>query len=150
MPNLIVTANNGLMLQPLMNPDAARQNAGVFIPSTTFTRGQTIGQITTAGATFGMLKAYASGNSDGSEVPIGWVMFDFVTDASSFCIYGSAGVTSDAWRGVHRTAPYWYRGTFLYADLSGMDTNAITVLQARSIGSGGTAGGSTGRYIIVP
>lgn len=121
-------------LEPYMNPQAARTMALQFAPSQTLARGRVIGQITASGKA----TAYASGNADGSQFPVGFLEWDIVVDASGNIVYGPTGAVADLTRGFEVTAPVYWAGTFLESDLTGLDANAVTVLKGREIGVGAT------------
>jgi hypothetical protein len=122
-------------LEPYIDPRGARTLAGQVTASLTLARGTVVGQITATGK----LKAYASGNSDGSEIPKGFLVYDIVSDASGNVVYGATGAVVDFTRGQEITAPFYWKGTFLQSDLTGLDANAITVLKGRVEGVGATA-----------
>jgi hypothetical protein len=119
-------------LEPYMNPRGARTMAVAFVASQTLARGTVIGQVTASG----LYKAYASGNSDGSQVPIGLLVYDIVVDASGNVVIGTTGSVADLTRGFSKTAEIYWQGTFLESDLTGLDANAVTVFKAREVGTG--------------
>lgn len=130
----LVATLTPVKLEPYLNPSQARTMALQFTPSVTLARGTVIGQITATGKA----KAYASGNVDGSQIPVGFLTYDIVVDASGNIVYGPTGATSDLTRGFELTAPVYWAGTFLESDLTGLDANAVTVLKGREIGVGAT------------
>lgn len=134
MPTLISTLTP-VKLEPYMAPETARTLACQVTASLTLARGTVVGQVTATGK----IKAYASGNVDGSEIPKGFLVYDIVTDASGNVVYGATGATLDLTRGQEITAPIYWQGTFLQSELTGLDANAITVLKGRVNGVGATA-----------
>jgi hypothetical protein len=118
-----------------MDPQSARTLACQVTASLTLAKGTVVGQVTASGK----IKAYASGNADGSQLPLGFLAYDVVTDASGNVVFGPTGATVDLTRGFELTAPVYYKGTFLQSDLTGLDANAITVLKGRTGGVGATA-----------
>lgn len=100
-------------------------------PSLTLAAGTVLGELT---ATPGTFKAYASANTDGSQVPKGILMYPVVTDASgNITNIGDFGM-------VLKTVPMFLSGTFKTASLTGLDANAMTVMGGRII-SGTLASG---------
>lgn len=94
---------------------------------------------TTTGVTGGEFKAYASGNSDGSQTPLGVLAIDCYVDSSGFVTFSSTSsdtATGGLWGEKHLTAPVYYGGAFSLADLTGLDANAVTKLSGRfAVGS---------------
>lgn len=70
----------------------------------------------------GTFKAYNDQNTDGSQVPVAILQYDCATD-------GSGNITIGAQTGggpfgeTYKTAPAYFSGTFLTADLTGYDDN---------------------------
>jgi len=118
-------------LIPAKNPQDARTDTCRLIPSTTFARGTTIGRISAAGPTQGLCKAYADGNTDGSETAIGLLMHDCITDADGQ-IY-LAGVAGGPMNPPYDEVEYYYAGEFLAADLVGWDADALADLGGRNL-----------------
>jgi hypothetical protein len=111
-------------LQPYIDPENAREIEVNLGNSLTLAKGTLLGEVT---ATPGVFKAYASGNSDGSQVPKAILSYSVTTD-------GSGNVTLANDQGVVRKyAPAYYCGTFATGDLVGLDANAITVMGARLV-----------------
>lgn len=82
---------------------------------------------TTAGAagTPGVYKAYASGNTDGSQVAKGILAYDVATDASGNITLGGQA-TGGEWGQTEPSVPMYTMGTFYTSDLIGLDSNAVT------------------------
>lgn len=99
-------------------PDLLKRNGGRLAPSlygTTQNAGLTLG-LATSGGDSGFYKAYASGNSDGSQVPVGFLYQTQTVDASG---NGSEIV--------------WVGGGQLIKNLLiGLDSGAITSLGGKT------------------
>jgi len=94
---------------------------------------------TTSGAPAGVLKAYASGNSDGSQIPYGIAQYDMYIDAVGNVYLGATSAVSQ-WGEVRKDGPYYFAGTFDCATLVGLDANAVTAAKWRLV-SGTVAAG---------
>jgi hypothetical protein len=93
----------------------------------------------TAGAAAGVLKAYASGNSDGSQIPKGIAQYDMFIDISGNVYLGATSAISQ-WGEVRKDAPYYFAGTFDTSLLVGLDANAVTAGGWRLVSGTVTAG----------
>lgn len=81
-----------------------------------------------AAGTAGLFKAYASGNTDGSQVAKAILPYDVVTDsAGRIAMVGSALVAGEHGE-KSNTIDVWYRGSFYTAELVGLDATAIAAL----------------------
>jgi hypothetical protein len=78
---------------------------------------------TTTGAPAGVWKAYASGNSDGSQTPKGLLAYDCVTDGLGNVYLGTSTVSP--WGDVRKDVPVYIRGMFDTALLTGLDSTAL-------------------------
>jgi len=111
-------------LVPVYNPeDALEQNVNIAA-SATIAKGTVLGELT---ATPGTFKAYASGNSDGSQVPKCIMQYDVVADASGNITVGTVAGGTD-WGETFPSVPAYFSGAFRTTDLVGLDANAVTVL----------------------
>lgn len=110
-------------LEPLFNAKAARQLPIKLINSVSYVAGQVLGEVT---ATPGTFKAYASGNSDGSETPKGLLAVDTTTNSSGEHFFGQQAASENGV--VHRHTSAFFSGTFDTNDLTGLDANAVTKL----------------------
>lgn len=91
---------------------------------------------TTAGVavTPGQYKAYASGNSDGSQIPKCILMRACQSDASGNITESStSGQAGGQWGQTYLVTDAYYTGAFRVADIIGLDANAVTVLGGRFI-----------------
>jgi len=111
-------------LDPILDAEEASLININIGPSLTLARGTVMGETT---ATPGLFKPYASGNVDGTQIPKGVLQYACTTDASSnITIANEFGVTQKA-------APLYVSGIFKTTDLTGLDANAVAVLQGRYI-----------------
>lgn len=121
MPTAPSITFTGTPLLPFYPQDARMQN--VKLPaSVTYTRGTVLGEIS---ATPGTFKAYASGNTDGTQKPTGILAYDASTDASGNITWGGAAGSSE-WGATQPYVPVFYSGTFATGDLTGLDATALT------------------------
>lgn len=138
------TRFTGQYLIPAFNPEDALTIDVNLVPSVTLARGTIVGEVT---ATPGLFKAYATGNSDGSQVPKGILMYDCVTDASGNITFGTTAGAGGNFIGQGYTslyAPIYISGAFKTADLIGLDAGAVAALFARFVsGAIGTVSAAT-------
>lgn len=78
---------------------------------------------TTSGQAAGTWKAYASGNSDGSQTPKRILQYACTTDALGRVLLGESGATP--WGDTRPDAPAYYSGTFDCSRLAGLDATAL-------------------------
>lgn len=93
----------------------------------------TVAQTTTGvNQQVGVYAAYASGNSDGTQIPKGIAVYDMVTDSSgNISFSATSGQTYPPAAGSSElTAPMYVCGVFRSLELTGLDSNAISVLCA--------------------
>src|SRR5262245_41579487 len=112
----------GQKLEPYMNPDQARTVSIKLAPSLTLTKGTVLGRITASK----LWKAYASGNSDGSQTARAILMYDVVTDGSGNHFYGGQA-SSEQGQG-EASVPAYISGDFFGTDLTGLDAAGLTNL----------------------
>ena len=120
MPSSATNTYQDNKLQPSRHPELALEERYQVTASATIAKGVVVGRVTATGK----LAAYASGNADGSQTPVGIVPFAITTDSSgNITVEGGnvLGTTQD-------TIPVFIGGYFLSADLTGMDSNALTKL----------------------
>lgn len=82
---------------------------------------------TTAGVSNGALVPYASGNSDGSQTPIGLLTVEVSVDPQGNISFGPLPV-GNGFGAVRHVAPVAIAGYFNTADLTGLDSNAVSKL----------------------
>lgn len=117
-------------IDPVVAPHLAFAVDVPLKASTTFVKGTVIGEKTSDGK----YAAYASGASDGTQIPKGIVAYNCTTDASgNITIEGEFGQT-------RKLCPMWIAGVFNTAELTGLDANAVTVLAANLIQGDTTTG----------
>lgn len=116
------TYSNTNQVYPFFNASDAHMLNVKLSPSLTIAKGTILGEVS---ATPGTYKPYASGNTDGSQIPKLILTQSVVTDASS--VVTRAG---EHRAGVKHAPAYNPRGTWKTQDLVGMDANAVTVLNA--------------------
>lgn len=131
MPTTFQSYYSGVKLEPLYEA----QNAplmNVNLPaSVSYARGTILGEVT---ATPGTYKAYASGNTDGSQNPACILAYDVQTDASANITFSAtAGQVGDTQGVQYPCAPAYMAGTFQTADLvqsgaGSIDANAVAKL----------------------
>lgn len=82
---------------------------------------------TTVGVTAGTFAAYASGNSDGTQVATCIAKYDMASDAAGNITYGSAA-TGGQWGESYNSAPAYFAGYFRTEQLVGLDATSIASL----------------------
>jgi hypothetical protein len=141
MPTSALLTFNGANIVPLKNDEDARMEDIQLKASTTFAAGTLVGELS---GTPGTYAPYASGNSDGSQLPTHIVKYACKTDSSKNSTIGD-GTTGNEW-GVKVPAMPAYRcGYFACEDIVGLDANAVTALKARL-----TQGSTTTGRIMIP
>jgi hypothetical protein len=119
----IATYSN-TMLQPVRNPDEARISNVNLPASVTYAAGTVLGEVTASPGTY---KAYATGNSDGSQNAALILADDVKTDSSGNVFIG--GQTTGSYSvGPSKTARAYRSGEFDTRDLVGLDAGAVTKL----------------------
>jgi hypothetical protein len=140
MPTTATNTFSGKRLQPSQRPQDALENAVNLAPSLNLARGTILGEIT---ATPGTFKAYASGNSDGSQFPTAILIYDCQTDASGNITFSSsAGQVGGFFGQTEKAAPVYQSGFFQMADLVGLDANCLTAAGWRRVA------GATGQFTV--
>jgi hypothetical protein len=79
--------------------------------------------------------AYASGNSDGSQTAVGLLAIDASTDNQGRVTYSASSSAGDEHGQYQASAPLYYKGEFKTADLTGLDSGAVTALGRLIAGS---------------
>jgi len=132
-------------LEPFLEPDEATEQAVNLIASTTFAAGTVLGELT---ATPGTFRAYATGNSDGSQTPKCILRYACVTDSAGNITYGSgitAGTGQDGAVIPSKVTSAFISGIFLTTALVGLDAGGLTALGGHLI-SGTLANG----IVVIP
>jgi hypothetical protein len=125
-------------LDPFMEPDEASEVAVNLKPSTAYPKGTLLGEIT---ATPGIFAPYASGNTDGTEIPKLILRHSCVTDANGVITYGTSVTTGQFGpEPPSKVTDAYYSGIFKTTDIPGLDAAAVTAMKARLI-SGTLAAG---------
>jgi hypothetical protein len=117
MANAPVNTYANTRLDPYMDADDALETAVQLKASTTYVAGTVLGEITASPGTFA---PYASGASDGSQVPKMLLREACTTDASGN-ITGADNL-GDTRKDTHA----FFAGTFITTALTGLDANAVT------------------------
>jgi hypothetical protein len=82
---------------------------------------------TTVGVANGAMEPYASGNTDGSQTPIGILVVEVATDTQGDVTYGPLPV-GNGFGAIRHVAPIAISGYYNTADLTGLDSNAVSKL----------------------
>jgi len=117
---VVCTFGGALANQP--QPIFAINNAGLTGSSAAVTVAHT-----TLGVANGAMEPYASGNTDGSQTPIGILVVQVSTDTQGNVTYGPQPI-GNGFGAVRHVAPLAISGYFNAADLTGLDTNAVSKL----------------------
>lgn len=117
----------GEKLEPAMNPDLARTISVKLIASVTLAAGTVLGRVTASN----LWKAYADGNSDGSQTARAILVYPVATDADGKHYIGAAATSE---HGQYETSvPAYICGDFYDADLTGLDANGLADMYGRII-----------------
>ena len=126
MPSAAQNTYSNNYLVPMYDEEAPVKH--VNLPaSVVYSKGTLLGPVT---ATPGLHKAYASGSSDGSQVPNCILQYDCATDSSgNITIGGAAGAAP--WGVTQKSAPAYIGGYFKTAELvqsgaGAIDANALS------------------------
>lgn len=142
---ITLTAGNnfGYQVMALTLADSTTGGTGTTIATTT--TGVPAATTPSPGGIGGVYAAYASGNSDGTQIPKIILAYDITTDANGNITYtGTSGNTAGGEFGnTEIVVQAFVAGYFRVQKLTGLDANAISVLQARYI-----AGNLTNNGII--
>lgn len=108
--------------QPIPLPGVSAVFTGGTTPAAT------IANTTVGVGPQGYYRAYASGNTDGSQVPTGWLEYPVAADYSGQLWLGNV-IGASEFGQSGRVTPMWYCGDFYVPDLIGLDANALGILQ---------------------
>lgn len=87
----------------------------------------------------GVYKAYASGNTDGSQVPKGILEFPCATDSSGNITLGTSAIGGPFGQ-TQKAAPMFIKGAFLCTELIGLDQNCVDAGLGRLVEGNFTTG----------
>jgi hypothetical protein len=119
-------------LEPAYAPELAKTQA-FKVKSGTYVKGEVCGFVGTTGAA----GAYANGNSDGTETAAVICVYDMYSDGTNVSLTDDGALLS----GETRTdAPFYIAGFFECSELTGLDANGVTDMQARLIGANTVSG----------
>lgn len=106
-------------LEPALAAEEAVTHGVPMVASVqTIAKGTVLGMVTSSK----LFKAYASGNSDGSQVAKVVAVYDFTVDGSGNVFLAHEKNTA------RKLAPVYLEGYFRTEDLTGLDATAITAL----------------------
>lgn len=125
MPTSAIATFGAGRVDPIKDWEDANVEVVNLKASTTFAAGTVIGEITASPGTYG---AYASGNVDGTQNPVGILQYACVVDASGNITFGAGPAGTSEWGETYKGAPMYRSGEFSCADLTGLDANAVTKL----------------------
>jgi hypothetical protein len=117
---VVCTFGGALANQP--QPLMAVNNAGLTGSGAAVTVAHT-----TTGVANGAMEPYLSTNTDGSQTPIGILVIEVSTDTQGNVTYGPLPV-GNGFGAIRHVAPIAISGYFNTADLTGLDTNAVSKL----------------------
>lgn len=115
-------------LEPSMYPELAKTIAAKFPASTTIAKGTVLGEVTATGK----LDAYDDNATNGLETAVAISTYDVITDASGNHYLGDSAVPNPS-NPPLAEVPVYICGIFASADLTGVDTNGLTDLKARTL-----------------
>lgn len=127
MPTSAAITYNAGKLEPAFAPDMARTD--VFkVASGSYDAGTVCGVVSETGAA----KAYANGNSDGSETAQIIAQYDMYSDGTHVSLTSDAALLPGE---TATGAPFYICGFFECSELTGLDANGVTDMKARLIGA---------------
>lgn len=129
MPQALETYS-GLKLMPVI-PDYTLTQAVRFGPSQTIARGTVMAQKTTDG----LLYPYNSGLTSGLQFPIGFSIYDVMTDSSGNHFLSTNSAVASSLNPPLANVPIYTGGVFDPAELVGWNANALTVMKGRVYGA---------------
>ena len=101
---------------------------------------------TTTGVAFGKAKPYLSSNSDGSQIPIGFIRYDASTNEKGNVSNSPNSSNAQYGAATKVETEVCFGGVFNLTDLKGVDANLITVLGARFLR--GSLAAAVGQLLI--
>jgi hypothetical protein len=128
MPTTYTNMFSQQKLEPVCDPDLARQRSVSLAPSQNLARGTVLGELSAAP---GVYKAYSAAAADGSQVAKLILTYDVTVDANgNITLTQSAGVTGGPFGETVKSCPAYANGAFKTTDLVGLDATAMTDLGA--------------------
>lgn len=126
--NVSVTGSAGGPYTVIFTNDLGKRNVAQLtsVNALTGDGDEAVAHATTVPGTGGEFKAYASGNSDGSQLPKAILEFACAVDSSGKITLGGATGGDDKQR-TFDGVPAFFKGTFNTAELTGFDQNCIDV-----------------------
>lgn len=132
MPTATNLTYAGAKLEPAFAPDLARTDA-FKVASGAYDKGTICGVVSATGAA----KAYANGNSDGSERAQIIAMYDMYSDGTNVSLTSDSALLTGE---TATDAPFYILGFFECSELVGLDANGIADMGARLIGANTVSG----------
>ncbi len=117
-----ITYDPSVRLDPIYGA-GEEMEINVKLADGTYAKGTVLGEVT---ATPGTYKAYANGNSDGSELAKGLLRYGCTVASGVITIANEQGVTQVA-------APMFTRGIFKTTDLTGLDAAGLADLSGNLV-----------------
>jgi hypothetical protein len=128
--NILVTLAAGVYTLTFRNA-LGQQNVAAVTTTPSLTGGTNTAAVATVtggvAGTPGTYAPYASGNTDGSQIPTAVLQYACTTDASGNVSPGTS-TSGNEWGVTRKYASVYMAGEFLTDDLVGLDANAVTKL----------------------
>jgi hypothetical protein len=132
MPTSAILTFSPGKLEPAFAPEMAKTDA-FKVAAGSYDMGTVCGIVSATSAA----KAYANGNSDGSETAQIIAMYDMYSDGTNVSLTSDAALLPGE---TATDAPFYICGFFECSELVGLDTNGITDMKARLIGANTVSG----------
>lgn len=132
MPTAVNLTFTSGKLEPAFAPELAKTDA-FKVASGSYDAGTVCGIVSATGAA----KAYANGNSDGSETAQIIAMYDMYSDGTNVSLTSDSALLPGE---TATDAPFYICGFFECSELTGLDANGITDMHARLIGANTVSG----------
>src|SRR5262245_53497234 len=132
MPTSVNLTFSMAKLEPAFAPELAKTDA-FQVASGSYDKGTVCGIVSATGAA----KAYANGNSAGSERAQIIAMYDMYSDGTNVSLTSDSALLPGE---TATDAPFYICGFFNCSELTGLDANGITDMSARLIGANTVSG----------
>lgn len=132
MPTTALYDWSGAKLEPAYAPELAKTQS-FKVASGNYAKGTVLGFVSATGA----VKAYANGNSDGSETAAVIAQYAMYSDGTNVSITEAGALITGE---TETSAPCYISGFFECSELTGLDANGIVDMKARLIGANTTSG----------